>query len=102
LSKIKADLDANSNFTCFKRWIIRDNKILFEEFHKYLEKLFSISLEKIKIGQSRPDDRQSFWAGGKSEHLRAGCSITWSRGDVKESATESKPPMMNSLLNSNR
>ncbi len=30
--------------------------------------------------------------GGKSEHRRAGCSITWSRGDVQESATESIPP----------
>ena len=33
-------------------------------------------------------------AGGKSEHHRAGCSITWSHGDVKESATESIPPWM--------
>jgi hypothetical protein len=31
--------------------------------------------------------------GGKSEHRRAGRSITWSRGDAKESATESKPPL---------
>jgi predicted nucleic acid-binding Zn-ribbon protein len=31
--------------------------------------------------------------GGKSEHHRAGCSITWSHGDVKASATESIPPM---------
>jgi len=29
---------------------------------------------------------------GKSEHHRAGCSITWSRGNVKESATERIPP----------
>jgi hypothetical protein len=31
-------------------------------------------------------------SGGKSEHRRAGCSITWSRGDAKASATESRPP----------
>ncbi len=31
-------------------------------------------------------------AGGKSELHRAGCSVTRSRGDVKESATERKPP----------
>ena len=30
--------------------------------------------------------------GGKSEHHRAGCSVTRSHGDVKESATESRPP----------
>ena len=31
-------------------------------------------------------------AGGKSELHRAGCSVTRSRGDVKESATERRPP----------
>ena len=31
-------------------------------------------------------------AGGKSELHRAGCSVTRSRGDAKESATERKPP----------
>jgi len=31
-------------------------------------------------------------AGGKSELRRAGCSVTRSRGDAKESATEKKPP----------
>ena len=32
-------------------------------------------------------------ARGKSELHRAGCSVTQSRGDVKESATERKPPL---------
>jgi len=36
--------------------------------------------------------------GGKSEHRRAGCSITWSHGDVKESATESIPPWLLQLF----
>ena len=31
-------------------------------------------------------------AGGKSELHRAGCSVTRSRGDAKESATEKIPP----------
>jgi len=36
LFKIKRHLNSASNFTSFKRWIIRENEKLFEEFHKYL------------------------------------------------------------------
>jgi hypothetical protein len=59
-----------------------------------LEKLLiSFTRMTYKYGPSSPDGR---WiiekSRGKSEHHRAGCSITWSRGDVKESATESIPP----------
>ncbi len=36
--------------------------------------------------------RESEAAGGKSELHRAGCWLTASRGDSKESATENKPP----------
>lgn len=45
-------------------------------------------------GESMPDDRRDTikYPGGKSEHHRAGCSITWSRSDAKASATESRPP----------
>ena len=46
--------------------------------------------------QSRLNDRsrlRSFAdAGGKSGLLRAGCSVTRSRGNAKESATEKIPP----------
>jgi predicted nucleic acid-binding Zn-ribbon protein len=38
--------------------------------------------------------KEFYGKGGKSEHHRAGCSITWSRGDAKASATESKPPRL--------
>jgi len=34
----------------------------------------------------------SYSAGGKYELHRAGCSVTRSRGDAKESATENIPP----------
>lgn len=37
-------------------------------------------------------DLPSLDAGGKSELRRAGCFVTRSRGDAKESATERKPP----------
>jgi uncharacterized protein (TIGR02646 family) len=36
LNKIKFHLNNKSAFTAFKRWIIRDNKILFENFGKYI------------------------------------------------------------------
>jgi hypothetical protein len=46
--------------------------------------------------QSRPNDRSRLRffadAGGKSELQRAGCSVTRSRGNAKESATEKIPP----------
>ncbi len=35
LRKIKSHLNQSSNFTSFKRWIIRENKELFNEFGKY-------------------------------------------------------------------
>ena len=38
------------------------------------------------------NDRWAVMPGGKSEHHRTGRSITWSHGDVKESAAESRPP----------
>jgi hypothetical protein len=41
------------------------------------------------LNDRRVDNRP----GGKSEHHRTGRSITWSHGDVKESATESRPPV---------
>ncbi|SLM32842.1 hypothetical protein MTBBW1_80185 [Desulfamplus magnetovallimortis] len=44
-------------------------------------------------GGSSTGDRWIEKSGGKSEHQRAGRSITWSHGDVKESATESRPPL---------
>jgi len=31
---------------------------------------------------------------GKSEHRRAGCWVTPSEGNLKESATENTPPMV--------
>ena len=37
LIKIKGHLNSASNFTAFKRWIIRDNDILLKEFGQYLE-----------------------------------------------------------------
>ena len=48
---------------------------------------------QIKYGLTRLNDRWIEKSGGKSEHQRAGRSITWSHGDVKESATESRPPL---------
>ena len=36
LLKIKGHLNAASNFTSFKRWIIKENDILFDEFHQYI------------------------------------------------------------------
>ena len=41
-------------------------------------------------------------AGGKSELHRAGCSVTRSRGDAKESATENIPPCEMALVPSRR
>ncbi len=45
---------------------------------------------------SRPDGRRFSWlfgeAGGKSGLHRAGCWVTPSPGDGKESATEKRPP----------
>ena len=41
-------------------------------------------------------------AGGKSELQRAGCSVTRSRGDAKESATEKIPPSEIGLVQSCR
>lgn len=35
--KIRGHLNKASAFTAFKRWIIRDNPVLFEEFGKYLD-----------------------------------------------------------------
>jgi hypothetical protein len=36
LNKIEFHLNNKSAFTAFKRWIIRDNQILFEDFGKYI------------------------------------------------------------------
>ena len=36
LIKIKQHLSSGSNFTSFKRWIIRENKTLYNEFQQYL------------------------------------------------------------------
>jgi len=36
LTKIKSNLNKNSNFVSFKRWIIRENEILLKEFGKYI------------------------------------------------------------------
>ena len=36
LLKIKGHLNAASNFTSFKRWIIKENEELYNEFHQYL------------------------------------------------------------------
>ncbi len=36
LLKIKGHLNVASNFTSFKRWIIRENEVLFSEFKQYL------------------------------------------------------------------
>ncbi len=37
LIKIKQHLNRASNFTAFKRWIIRDNEVLKEEFERYFD-----------------------------------------------------------------
>jgi len=44
-------------------------------------------------GRSKSDDRELL-ARGKSELRRAGCWVTPSKGDFKESATEIKPPVL--------
>ena len=62
------------------------------QYYLYQIYLIIIRLKSFK----RSLDNQS---GGKSEHQRAGCSITWSRGDAKESATENIPPVLILLLN---
>ncbi len=37
LRKIRGHLNKASNFTAFKRWIVKDNKKLREEFEGYFE-----------------------------------------------------------------
>ena len=64
-----------------------------KQLHELEQVIIFLTGVKQIGGQSSPDDRGiHIGFRGKSEHRRAGCSITWSRGDVKESAAESRPP----------
>ncbi len=51
-----------------------------------------LNLSDLKwLQQDRRSLDRFFDPGGKSEHHRAGCSLTRSRGNAKESATENIP-----------
>jgi hypothetical protein len=70
---------------------LRSNRIeIIGRLPGLFEKLLMI------LCQGRPNDRSRLRfltdAGGKSELQRAGCSVTRSRGNAKESATEKIPP----------
>jgi predicted nucleic acid-binding Zn-ribbon protein len=80
---------------------MEDDMLLVLEQIDHLESLVSEKKKETETLSQKIDmDKKAIQTeaeesnGGKSEHQRAGCSITWSRGNVKESATESIPPSL--------